>query len=118
MMATLTELTGGALVVARLMRQRCNRALTSEQANSLWMQCETRLIAKDLAETVTECAESDCGSLDTLPRDDVLSVLAEELAGCDWPINGSPQEHMSSFVMGMCAAFKRREYTRGDGVAA
>jgi uncharacterized circularly permuted ATP-grasp superfamily protein len=105
-----TALKGGALVVKRLLETRLYRRLTSEQAHVLWSQCATRLRAKGLDETIAEAQSSEKGSLDTLPRGDVLDVLAEELTGLSWPLNMTPRAVSDAFWRQLDAELDRRQY--------
>lgn len=56
-------------------------------ADQQWARVSARLNAKGLGSTVREALESTSGSLDTLPRGDVLDAWGEELVGRGWPVN-------------------------------
>lgn len=103
---------GGTGAIEFLMRTRCNRNMTEAQASALWEECKAQLLRVDLGETVEEVEQSEGGSLDTLPRSDVLSAIANVLTGSDWPINASSDAESDAFINKMGQAFAQRGYTR------
>lgn len=105
---------GGAGVVEYHMRTKLYRQLTEAQAASLWQECKQALEARGLQDTVDECEQSTTGSLDTLPRDDVLDVLARLLTGQDWPLNMAPQSETDTFIDKLKAAIAQRGYERAE----
>jgi hypothetical protein len=102
------SLKGGPGVVAKLLRTKLGRELTAEQATELWARCKVHLA--QLPETIQEAEESQSGSLDTLPRSDVMSALSQELAGRDWPINATPQAEVNLFIEAICQGMDARQY--------
>lgn len=109
---------GGVGVVEYHMRTKLFRQLTEEQATSLWQECKLALQARGLQDTVDECEQSSTGSLDTLPRGDVLDVLARLLTGQDWPLNMAPPSESDAFIDKLKAAILQRGYARAEELSA
>ena len=112
-----STLAGGAGVIEYLMRTRLYRQLTEAQAAALWLDCKAALQRRDLQETVDECDTCRGGSLDTLPRGDVLDVLAQVLTGQDWPLNMTSEAESDRFLGKLKAAFEERAYVRAEARA-
>lgn len=86
--------------------------LTEPQAAALWLEVEADLRGKGLGSTAQEMIESTTGSLDTLPRGDVLDALARTLTKgeFDWPINADRDDHTDRFADAMRTAINERGY--------
>lgn len=86
--------------------------LTEPQAAALWLEVEAELRRKGLGDTAQEMIESSTGSLDTLPRGDVLDALARTLTkgAFDWPINADRDSYAAQFVDAMRATIQERGY--------
>lgn len=113
-----SEFPGGQGVVDTLLRTRCKRHLTREQVEAFWLEVSGWLAGRGLKSTVREAERSADGSLDTLPRGDVLDGIAMTLCGRSWPCFGEGDDAWNHFVDVMTVAMNARGWERREPAAA
>jgi hypothetical protein len=109
--------SGGARVLKRIFERRIGRELSPRQALDLWGEVRLHLQKKGLRRTVREAITSSDGSLDTLPRDDVLEAIAQVVTGVSWPCNWDGAQASRRFSELMTAGLDARGYARAADTA-
>lgn len=107
-----TPFKGGIGCTEYHARRYLELQLTEPQAAALWLEIQADLKARGLGCTVREMKQIDTGSLDTLPRGDVLDALARLLTKGEfgWPANCDGEEHTRKFATAARDGIRERGY--------
>lgn len=93
----LADYAPGARVLERLVRGQ-GGTMPLDVASAQWAMVQATLTARGLGVSAQEALESETGSLDTLPREDVLDAWGLVHCQRGWPSNADTDEVVEDFM--------------------